>query len=105
MLSYTVSQRVREIGIRLALGASRQRILRDVVGHAAMLLAAGAGVGLVGAFALTRLLAAQLYEIDPGDPLTYASVTLMLAGVGIAAAYLPARRAMRVDPNMALPAE
>jgi ABC-type antimicrobial peptide transport system permease subunit len=70
-----------------------------------MLLSAGAAVGLAGTVALTRLLSAQLFEIGPGDPLTYASVSLMLVGVGLAAAWLPARRAMRVDPNIALRAE
>jgi putative ABC transport system permease protein len=105
VLSYSVSQRVREIGIRLALGASRELILRDIVGHAMLLLGTGAAAGLAGALVLTRLLSAQLFEIGPADPLTYASVTLILAVVGLTAAYLPARRATQIDPNKALRAD
>jgi putative ABC transport system permease protein len=105
VLSYSVSQRVREIGIRLALGASPGTILRDVVGRAMILMAIGLGLGLAGAFGLTRLLRAQLFEIKPTDPITYAAVSLLLAAVGLAAAYIPARRAMRIDPNQALRCE
>ena len=102
VLSCSVNQRLREIGIRIALGATRGTILRDVVGQAMCLLAIGLSLGLAGAFGLTRLLQSQLFEIKPTDPATYAVVALVLAAVGLAAAYIPARRAMRIDPNQAL---
>ena len=105
VLAYSVSQRVREIGIRLALGASRTLILRDILTQALALIAAGLTIGLAGAFALTRLLQAQLYEIKPTDPLTFASVSALLALIGLAAAWFPARRATKIDPTLALRAE
>lgn len=105
VLSYSISQRVRDIGIRLALGASRAVILRDVVARASALLATGLILGLAGAFALTRVLQAQLYEIKPTDPLTFAAVSALLAAVGLAAAWFPARRATKIDPTQALRTE
>ena len=105
VVSYSVSRRVPEIGIRVALGASRGSILRDVTGRAMILVGVGVAVGLAGAFALTRLLESQLFEVETADPATYAAVSLLLLGVGALAAYLPARRAARVDPNVALRCE
>ncbi len=105
VLSYSVSRRAREIGIRMALGASRGSILRLVMGEALALVAAGVALGLAGSFALTRLIASQLYHTQPTDPLTLAVVSLLLAAVAAAASYLPARRAVKVDPNVALRCE
>jgi putative ABC transport system permease protein len=105
VLSYSVSQRAQEIGIRMALGAPREAIFRQVVGHALGLVAAGVALGLAGAFALTRLIASQLYQTEPTDPLTLASVSLLLLAVGAAASYLPARRAVGIDPISALRCE
>ena len=102
VLSFSVNHRVREIGVRVALGATRRNILYDVLGRAMILVAAGVGMGLLGALALTRLLQAQLYEVTPTDPATYTVVSLLLSTVGLVASYVPAQRAMRMDPNMAL---
>ena len=100
--SYAVAQRTREIGIRVALGADRSRIFRDTVGRAAILVAVGLAIGLSAASALTRFLSSFLFEVSPGDPVTYAGVALLLTAVSLAASYVPARRAMRVDPLVAL---
>jgi putative ABC transport system permease protein len=105
VLSYSVTQRIREIGIRLALGASKTQIIYDIAGKAMTLVFLGLAIGLAGAAGLTRLLQSQLYEIKPTDPLTFAAVSLLLALTGFAAAWLPARRATRIDPTTALRAE
>ena len=105
VLSCSVNQQIRDIGIRIALGASGIRILTEVVGRAMTLLAIGCAIGLAGAIGLTRLLESQLYEVKPMDLPTYAAVTATLMLAGIAAAWIPARRAMRVDPNVALRCE
>jgi len=102
VLSYSVSQRVHEIGIRVALGAPRHVIFRQVVGQALVLAGVGVAAGLAGSFALTRLIASQLYGVTATDPLTFASVSLLLVAVAATASYLPARRAMAVDPMTAL---
>jgi predicted permease len=102
VMSYAVSQRTREIGVRLAVGADPGTIRRMVVGQGMTMAAAGAAAGLVGALALTRWMASILYGVGPGDPLTYVAVTLAILGVALAASYLPARRASRVDPMQAL---
>jgi len=96
-MSYTVAQRTSEIGIRMALGAQIRDVLRLVTRDG--LLQAGFGLlaGLVGAAALTRILASQLFDVSALDPATFASVALLLVAVAIAASYIPARRAMRVD--------
>jgi putative ABC transport system permease protein len=102
VLSYSVTQRTREIGIRMALGANSPRVMRDVIRDGSRLIVPGIVAGLVAAFALTRLLGSLLYGIEPTDPLTYATVSLVLVIVGLFASWLPARRAMRVDPMIAL---
>jgi putative ABC transport system permease protein len=105
VVTYLVSQRAREFGVRLALGAQRRDVLRMVLGEGARITAAGAVLGLVGALATTRVLAALLYEISPTDAPTFAAVTAVLVAVALAACYLPARRATRIDPVVSLRAE
>ncbi|HYM00724.1 MAG TPA: FtsX-like permease family protein, partial [Blastocatellia bacterium] len=100
--SFAVGQRTHEIGVRVALGASRQTVLGLVLGRSLVLTIAGAIVGVAGALALTRLMSAMLFEIRPADPLTFSAVPLLLIGATLLASYLPARRAMRVDPAVAL---
>ena len=102
VISYDVGQRTNEIGIRLALGAGRSGILRLVVGEAAGLAALGIGLGLAAAFALTRLMAGMLYGVRTNDAYTFAGMALLLGMVALAAGYVPARRAMAVDPLTAL---
>jgi predicted permease len=105
VLAHTVSQRAQEIGIRMALGAPRRSILRLVLTHALLLVSAGVVLGLGGALALTRLISAQLYNTTPTDPVTFAAVSVLMIAVAAAAAYVPARRAVRVDPMVALRCE
>ena len=102
VLSFTVRQRTREIGIRMALGANRLDVLGGVMKKALALLALGAGVGMVGALALGRLLARLLYGVSPTDPVALAAAVFMLCAVGMLAALIPARRATKVDPMVAL---
>ncbi len=102
VISYLVGQRTQEIGIRMALGASRHNILRLVLGEGAKMALLGAAVGVVAALTLTRLMEKQLFGISAHDPLTYASVALLLMLVAIAACYVPARRAVHVDPMTSL---
>jgi len=97
-----VAQRTREIGIRVALGADRSRIFRDTVGRGVILAAIGLAIGLGGAAALSRFLSGFLFHVSPGDPATFAGVALLLTLVSLVASYVPARRAMRVDPLVAL---
>ncbi len=101
-ISFLVSERTREIGVRLALGANRGAILGMVLRQGLALAVAGAALGLLGAFILSRLMAGLLYGVTPHDPLTFVGVTLVLTVVALAACYIPARRAMRVDPLVAL---
>jgi len=105
VLSYLVGRRTQEIGIRLALGATRADVLRLVVGHGMALAAAGILIGLAGAWAITRLLGSLLYGISPHDPATFVAIAAALAAVAFAASYVPGRRAMRVDPMQALRCE
>jgi putative ABC transport system permease protein len=100
--AYSVSQRTREIGIRMALGAQARDVVRMVIGQGSRLVMVGIGLGLATSLVATRALASQLYGIRPSDPITFAAITGLLAGVALLAAYIPARRAMRVDPMLAL---
>jgi putative ABC transport system permease protein len=102
LLSFTVVQRTREIGIRVALGAQGRDVLRLILGQGIRAVLAGVGVGVVAGLALTRLMASLLYGVKPTDLLTFASVCIMLMVVAVAACYIPARRAMGVDPLTAL---
>jgi putative ABC transport system permease protein len=102
VISYLVSERTHEIGIRLALGAQRSDILRMVVRQGLGLAIGGAGVGLVCALIVSHLMAGLLYGVRPTDPVTFAGVALLLIGVALLACYIPARRAIRVDPLVAL---
>jgi predicted permease len=102
VLSYAVSQRTREIGIRVALGAERRDILRTVLRQGMAPVLAGMALGLAGAFYLSRLLAGMLFQVEPGDPLVLTLVALVLVAVALAASLLPALRATRVDPAVAL---
>ena len=105
VLSYSVSQRTQEIGVRMALGASRQHVFGLVVSHGAKLAAAGIVLGLIGAFAVTWVIRSQLYNVSPTDPLSFAATAAFLTLVALAASYVPARRATAVDPMIALRAE
>jgi putative ABC transport system permease protein len=102
VMSYTVGQRTQEIGVRMALGAQPKNMLALVLGRGAGLALVGIFAGTLGALALTRFLSSLLFGIAPKDPLTFAGVGLLLFGVALAACYVPARRAMRVDPMVAL---
>ena len=105
LIKYHVDQRTREIGIRMALGAVGGRVMRLVTVRALVLIVIGLTIGLGGAMALTRVLASELYEVSPTDPLTFTLVTIGVAIVALAACLIPTRRAMRVEPVKALRAE
>jgi putative ABC transport system permease protein len=102
VISYSVSQRTHEIGIRMALGAQRRDVLRLILGQGAKLTLLGLGIGIVLAFLLARLIASLLYSVSLTDPLTFGAVAIVLFAAALTACYLPARRAMRVDPMIAL---
>jgi len=105
VMAYSVSQRTNEIGIRIALGAGKNSIFRLVVGQAMTIVAISLVAGLVGAFAATRLLNSLLFGVGASDPITFAGIVLLVSAVGFIAAWVPARRATRVDPIVALRAE
>jgi putative ABC transport system permease protein len=105
VMSYTVAQRTQEIGIRMALGATPASVLSMVVGDGMRLVAGGLALGLAGAFAVTRLVASMLYGVSASDVVTYAVLAVALGGVALVAILIPARRATRVEPMLALRAD
>jgi predicted lysophospholipase L1 biosynthesis ABC-type transport system permease subunit len=105
LLAYLVTQRTRELGIRIALGAQRSRLMSMVLRQASAMLIAGLAVGLLLAYATSRIVGTLLYGVKPHDPWTMAAVTLVLLAGGLAAACIPARRAATVDPMVALRSE
>ncbi len=105
VLSYSVAQRTQEIGVRMALGASRADVLRLVIVQGIRLAIVGVAIGVVGSFFVTPVIRGQLVNVSPSDPLSFIGVSIFLAGVAFVASYLPARRAMAVDPLVALRAE
>jgi ABC-type antimicrobial peptide transport system permease subunit len=102
VISYSVGRRTREIGIRMALGAQTRDALWMVIRQGMTLALVGAGIGLIASLALTRLIKTLLFGVSPTDPMTFIAVSLLLAAVTLAACYIPARRAARVDPMVAL---
>jgi ABC-type antimicrobial peptide transport system permease subunit len=102
VLSYTVAQRTRDIGIRMALGASQTQVMRDVLGNGMRLTSLGLVFGLAGALAVTRLLSSLLYGVSSADAITFVAVSIVLTTVALMASYLPSRRATRIDPLVAL---
>jgi putative ABC transport system permease protein len=102
VMSYSVSRRTQEIGIRMALGAQGRDVLKLVVFQGIIHALAGVAAGMAGALALSRLMTGLLYGTHPNDPATFVAVVLVLSGVAVAASYIPARRATKVDPIVAL---
>lgn len=100
--AYSVTQRTHEIGVRVALGARREDIMQMMIVQGMRVILLGIGLGLAGAFALSRTLATFLFHTAPTDPLTYAAVSLLLGAIACLAVYIPARRATKVDPMIAL---
>ena len=105
VMSYAVVRRTHELGVRVALGASRQEIVGLVLRQGMRPAVIGMAAGLLGAFALTRFLASLLYGVRPADPATLVAVTFLLGGIALLACYLPARRATSIDPTVALRSE
>jgi putative ABC transport system permease protein len=102
VVSYSALQRTHEIGVRMALGAQRKDVLKLVLGHGAKLAVVGVALGLIGSLLASRLLNTLLFGVSARDPLTLAAVSVLLGGVALLACYIPARRAMKVDPLEAL---
>jgi ABC-type antimicrobial peptide transport system permease subunit len=105
VISYTVAQRVRELGIRIALGASRGAVIGGVLGNGLRLTLAGVALGLIAAFGLTRLIRSLLFGVAAADAITFAAVAVLLVAIAVLASWLPARRAAAVDPLVAMRAE
>jgi ABC-type lipoprotein release transport system permease subunit len=105
IMSYAVKRRTREIGIRMALGGSPRDVVRLVVGQGMQLAVIGLGVGIIAALAATKLMADMLFGITPRDPVTFGTITVLLAAVALFASWIPARRAVRTDPTTALRTE
>jgi len=102
VMAYTFSQRTHEIGIRMALGAQRKHILRMALGEGMILVALGLAAGLCGALLLTQFLRSMLFAVKPTDPFTFIAIATLLTAVALLACYIPAHRATRVDPLVAL---
>jgi ABC-type antimicrobial peptide transport system permease subunit len=102
VISFAVAQRTREIGIRVAIGASRSDVVRLIVGQGVRLVAVGAVVGVVAALAASRVLGSLLFDVRPSDPVTFAAIVALLVAAVIAASWIPARRAASVQPTEAL---
>jgi ABC-type antimicrobial peptide transport system permease subunit len=102
VISYATAQRTREFGLRLALGAQRNDLIRLVIWNGLKLVAIGVMIGFIGSLAMTRVIKSLLYGVGAADPLTFVGIVAVLASVAITACYLPARRASRIDPIRAL---